>query len=214
MPQPTPHMIEQRSAQRVREWKIPTPEEFIAAWGPKLVTTIRSYGIINPSDCEDTYQHLMMQWFAKDYLSIYDPSRVEFSTFFYGFVHRRLGGIRRNLAVRYTRNEQVDTLDWAGIGTKNEEAPNVDLEELYGKLAEWPVRGKRDMARLFSDLRAQVEMHGSKNQSALAQAYGVSPAAVSIQMSDLRDVLIHLGYVVRDSSNNWQWRDGIDALPQ
>lgn len=190
-----------------------TPETFIAAWGPKLVTTIRSFGIINPEDVSDAYQHLMLKWFEGDYLAAYDPKKGAFSTFFYGFARLRLQGMRRNLAIRYTRNDIVDILDWSGIGDELPEIEaDADVDAIHTKLAALKVRGKRDLARLFRDLQTQIAANGSKNQSALAAAYGVSPAAVTTQMGDLRDILVYFGVVAQDSRGVWQWTDTVDFL--
>lgn len=175
-------------------------DELLQNWGPRIQTAIRAFGFYD-ADMEDIYQDLITEFWARDYLGSFDATRATFATFLYGFVNVRLLGYNRKRRQQYTRNVDLDFAEFMGEC----DDCSSDLGCVVEALANVPVRGQRNLLRLFNDIQRQVSEYGRKNQSDLANDYGVSPAAVTLQMNDLRNFLIDSGFVLVSDTGDVEW---------
>lgn len=178
-------------------------DEFLKDWDKKIRTAIRQWDFTE-DDEDDIFQTLMLEFYEGNYLNIYDPLKASFSTFLYGFINTRMHAFNRN-----RRNFMRRTIDLEEIDNLVDDE-DIELGETLGivsqLLSQLPVRGTRDLHRLFDDLVTQITVDGMKNQSALAESYNVSPAAMTAQMNDLREMLIRLHLVDVDSDGRVsQW---------
>lgn len=175
-------------------------EELLENWGPRIRVAIRAFGFYD-CDEDDIYQDLISEFWERDYLGAYNPTRAAFSTYLYGFVNVRLLGYNRRRRNEHARNIDLEIAEFIG----SYDSFSYDLQEVVDALSKAPVRGHRDLLRLFIDIERQIREYGRKNQSDLAKEYGISPAALSMQMQDLRDYLIKAGLVYVFENGDVVW---------
>jgi RNA polymerase sigma factor (sigma-70 family) len=180
--------------------------DFFTEWESKVKSMVHSYGIPD-ADIEDVYQDLILWFWEKDYLALYDPTKSTIATYFYGILRYQLLSHRRKHLGRVFKMQEAEALDWEGITSELD--TRVEGQEILAhvkeQLAGLRVKGKRNLARLFSDLEYQVIVTGEKNQADLARHYNVTRCAVTLQMRDLRQVLQERELVVQDAGGYYDW---------
>lgn len=175
-----------------------TMEELVDLYDGKLRTLVRNKGLSHVED--DVVQSVYLYFLEHDLLGRFDSERgVAFSTYFWGYA--------KTLVLRFYNKQKrapsaaSDVLEWVaveydvdGLSGLSFELLEVVLNYLYGL----PVRGQRDLFRLFVDALKMINETGSLNQTVLARKYGLSTSSIRNQLNDLASILISWGFVVAD----------------
>ena len=184
-----------------------TMSELVEQYDSKLRTLVRGIGLGDVED--DVVQEIYLYFLEKRLLEAFDPTRVAFSTYFYGYA--------RNLALRFykkrkkRRDKQThdEVLDWMLVENPSfvfglsEEAITTILIKLFGL----KIQGKRDLFRLFSDALVMAAETGKINQAELARMYNLSPSSITNQLRDLANLLLSWGFVVKTEGGSYEWSE-------
>lgn len=190
-------------------------EEFVQFWQKRMTTAVKQWGFVG-GNAEEIVANLIGDFFAGNYLAIYDPEKGgAFTTYVYTFIRMRMYGLNRH---RRTQGRKIVEID-----AYPDEAPFADPEDIedicdavdrqrvaplqaaMSYLQTLPVRGKRDLPRAFSTFAKQMEQNGYINQSELSREVGISATAVGHQVADLRQALIDSGLVRIDRDGSVHW---------
>ncbi len=176
---------------------------------------VNKFGIVDDEDAAST---ILLKFFEKDFLAKFQPDaefntpngrkRSSFRGFLSGFV---------SLYVRQERDKQMTRLNKEPIRLEQPAGEDTVLIELHGPayliedelerldfpqealralnyLKTLPVRGTRDLPRLFLMITKQVMEDGRSNRKQIAQAFGVSETAICLAIADLRVALRSIGF--------------------
>jgi hypothetical protein len=206
-------------------------ETVFKAWDGKISKIILSYGF-SEFDIEDIKQRIFMEFYARRYLDIFDANRsnglegerkgkVQFSTFMYSFIIKRLLGQRtKNLkdhcknaisydSTIYDNEDTVADLIFSKVddmGAKSQEDTilwNIEFEKtkaaLHNKFrGKGVVVKKRDsgemqkMERSYENLLILIEGGYTKKEIALIFDYSEASVALMIKELSAMPEVIHL----------------------
>lgn len=169
-------------------------------------------------DDEDAASTILLKFYEKDFLSKFqtdaefDTPRGRRKSSFRGF----LSGFV-SLYVRQERDKQMTRLNKEPIRLEQPAGEDTVWIEIHGPayliedqieridfpqearralehLKTLPIRGTRDLPRLFTMMAQQVMEDGRSNRKAIAKAFGVSETAICLAIADLREVLRGIGF--------------------
>lgn len=176
--------------------------------------TVRLVSRLGIRDAEDVAQAILMRFWERDFLQEFNPDltfdvrgkqvTAKFKSFLSAFIERYCRHYRERQGIHDTREPlrcdmevgeggtlwvelhappSTDADTWALV----EEADLVDRIRAY--LLTLPVRGKRDLPRLFDLVVRDARTIGIPDRAAIARDFGVSSTAISSMFGDLRNAV-------------------------
>lgn len=174
--------------------------DFVKEWKPKL-ETLSADMYLRGQDIEDCVAELLEEFWARDYLSVFDPAKGTIATFVYGFAKPRIKGFRARFLthMRKTARELdgleewqldqatdlVDRTDW------QKPLDHIDLLRcIRDRLEQLPNPAGAQFSHLaIFDLMYAQARQGEVNFSDIAYHIGISPSAVTGYRKRLQAVL-------------------------
>jgi hypothetical protein len=195
-------------------------EELFELYWDYTVQLVQKFGI-NATNAEDAASTILVKFIDRDFLAKYDPEhqtaidgngkkkRTTFQGFLSGFISLY---VRQEKDKQWTKarkeprstNQPVgeDNTPWIEVygptsaGIDDYTSVNLDLAvaEAQTKLDQLPIRGQRDLALVFRAVVKQIREDGKVDRKAIAAMLNVSPTAVCLTFSDLREALKQIGF--------------------
>jgi DNA-directed RNA polymerase specialized sigma24 family protein len=165
---------------------------------------------IRVEDADDVTHEMLCKFMEKDALAWYDGEmmhshadggrrKARFPTFLAGFVSKYVLN-ERDKQYRRVRREVLsdETVPMADESATMDVLTLVEMAEWVAKAQEHldsiPMRGRRDLARVFRMVVEQVELDGKTDRKQIARELSVSDTAVCSMFKDLRGVLVETGF--------------------
>lgn len=189
-------------------------DELATEYGPYIQRVLRRMGV---TDTEGGSQEIMMKFFEKGFLELYDnsfvkqtangPKRTSFKSFISGFTFKYGLQIRdRQNTINRKEPQRLEepigdnlTLMDVLAGNATEQEPCLEMEynaiiqRTMSHLKSLPIRGTRDLPRLMEMIVWQAANLGTIDRKAISREFGVSPTAVHHMITDLRLEIIRCG---------------------
>ena len=179
-------------------------DDFCAQWEGRIRRIVLSYNSFQPCDVNDVVQDMMLEFYAKDALGQYDPTRgTRFSTWVHGFVAKRLLG-KRDRLVRQAWREGLslaihleDDTEQSLLDLVHTDNPDLSVEfadmvtSVYRQLKKTPVTSViNDFPKLFACIVQQTVYGPSEDciealgeRQAVKQGhYGVNRKALAYEL--------------------------------
>jgi DNA-directed RNA polymerase specialized sigma24 family protein len=175
---------------------------------------VQNYGI-QEWNAEDVADEILLKFYEKGFLEKFDPEftaevggrrrRSSFTGFLSGFTWKYTLAYRDQQMTRMRREphhlqDRVgEDGEWGDIYLPSSDdgtnvVDTVDLiERGRAYLATLPIRGTRDLPRVFEMCERMMVEDGAIDRHKIAEALDVSPTAVCLIMKDLRAALVDAG---------------------
>lgn len=180
-------------------------EEFLSVWGDYVKAIVKLQNWVLPQNVEDITQEILIDFYSKDYLNKYDPSKSKFNTFMANFTNIRLRGKRtqfNRLKSRevYCIDETREDFNESFISLLGSVSDTYDIEVkelinyIYKKLKKSRVTSQvNNYALLFKLIVKEMckKEHNKKtskliDRKAIAAQLGMTTAGVGLMMNNLR----------------------------
>lgn len=186
-------------------------DQLFDEWFEYIKALMVKQGIRTPDDAAMSIIETLIK---NDYLGKFDPEytaeyggqvkRTRFGGYLSGIAVKYSLNLRDRQAVKDRKepkhcedpvcNAEGETSTWLEVFgedvTADIDTSYIDyeqtLEKIFAHLRSLPIRGGRDMPRLFQMCLDHMFEHGKIVRSELAESFGISPTAVHLYMVDLR----------------------------
>lgn len=165
---------------------------------------------IRVEDADDVTHEMLCKFMEKDALAWYDGDmmhshadggkrKARFPTFLAGFVGKYVLN-ERDKQYRRARREVLsdETVPMADESAAHDVLAGVEIAEWVAQaeqhLESIPMRGRRDLARVFRLAVQQVALDGKADRKQIARELEVSDTAVCSMFRDMRSVLDETGF--------------------
>lgn len=168
----------------------PVFADFVKEWKPKL-ETLSADMYLRGQDIEDCVSELLEEFWARDYLSIFDPRKGTIATFVYGFAKPRIKGFRARFLTHMRKTEkELDSLEEWQLDEATDLVDQIDFQKQFDhrdlvrsireRLAVLPnPQGAQFSHLALFDLMYAQARDGEVNFSDIAYHLGISPSAVT-----------------------------------